>query len=147
MRRMVLAALAAAVVGGSASARVASTRVASTSPVAWVVMDSDTGTVLAEHEAHKHWPPASMAKMMTVLIAMERVRDKTASLDDPVRTSAWASRIGGSQVYLAQGETFPLGEMLRAVMIASSNDAAVAVAEHIAGSTDAFVELMNKRAK
>jgi len=147
MRRMVLAALAAAVVGGSASARVASTRVASTPPVAWVVMDSDTGTVLAEHEAHKHWPPASMAKMMTVLIAMERVRDKTASLDDPVRTSAWASRIGGSQVYLAQGETFPLGEMLRAVMIASANDAAVAVAEHIAGSTDAFVELMNKRAK
>src|SRR5262249_54569138 len=62
-------------------------------------------------------------------------------------TSAWASRIGGSQVYLAQGETFPLGEMLKAVMIASANDAAVAVAEHIAGSTEAFVDLMNKRAK
>ena len=142
MRRMVLAALVAAVVCGSASARVASTP-----PVAYVVMDSDTGTILAEHEAHKHWPPASMAKMMTVLIAMERVRDKTASLDDPVRTAAWASRIGGSQVYLAQGETFPLGEMLKAVMIASANDAAVAVAEHIAGSTEAFVDLMNKRAK
>jgi D-alanyl-D-alanine carboxypeptidase (penicillin-binding protein 5/6) len=116
-------------------------------PVAYIVMDADTGTVLAEHEAHKRWPPASMTKMMTVLIAMERVRDHQLSLDEPVRTSAWASRIGGSQVYLAEGETFPLGEMLQAIMIASANDAAVAVAEHIAGSTGAFVDLMNERAK
>jgi serine-type D-Ala-D-Ala carboxypeptidase (penicillin-binding protein 5/6) len=116
-------------------------------PVAWLVMDADSGTVLSEHEAHKHWPPASMAKMMTVLLAMERVRAGGASLDDPVRTSAWASRIGGSQVYLAEGESFPLGEMLKAVMIASANDAAVAVAEHLAGSTAAFVDLMNTRAR
>jgi len=88
-----------------------------------------------------------MAKMMTVLLAMERVRDGALALDTPVRTSAWASRIGGSQVYLAEGETFPLGELLKAVMIASANDAAVSVAEHIAGSTAAFVELMNGRAK
>jgi len=85
--------------------------------------------------------------MMTVLLAMERVRDGALALDTPVRTSAWASRIGGSQVYLAEGETFPLGELLKAVMIASANDAAVSVAEHIAGSTAAFVELMNARAK
>src|SRR5881392_1126947 len=116
-------------------------------PVAYVVMDADSGTVLAEHDAHKRWPPASMAKMMTVLIAMERVRDGSLTLDTPVRASAWASRIGGSQVYLAEGETFPLGELLKAVMIASANDAAVAVAEHVAGSTAAFVELMNARAK
>ena len=116
-------------------------------PVAYLVMDADSGTVLAERDAHKRWPPASMAKMMTVLVAMERVRDRSLSLDTPVRTSAWASRIGGSQVYLAEGETFPLGEMLKAVMIASANDAAVAVAEHIAGSSEAFVELMNARAK
>src|SRR5213594_758076 len=116
-------------------------------PVAYVVMDAESGTILAEHEAHKRWPPASMAKMMTVLVAMERVRDGALSLDTPVRTSAWASRIGGSQVYLAEGETFPLGELMKAVMIASANDAAVAVAEHIAGSTAAFVELMNARAK
>ncbi len=122
-------------------------RAAGTPPVAYVVMDSDTGSVLAEHEPHKRWPPASMAKMMTVLIAMERVRDHQLSLDDPVRTSAWASRIGGSQVYLAEGESFPLREMLKAIMIASANDAAVAVAEHIAGSTAAFVDLMNERAK
>src|SRR2546422_9713139 len=88
-----------------------------------------------------------MTKMMTVLLAMERVQDGALWLDEPVRTSAWASRIGGSQVYLAAGETFPLGEMLKAIMIASANDAAVAVAEHIAGTPAAFVELMNARAK
>ena len=116
-------------------------------PVAYYVIDSDGGTVLAEKDAHRRWPPASMTKMMTVLLAMERVRDGTLKLDEPVRASAWASRIGGSQVYLAEGETFPLGELLKAVMIASANDAAVAVAEHVAGSTAAFVELMNARAK
>lgn len=116
-------------------------------PVAYLVMDAGTGTVLAEKDAHRRWPPASMTKMMTVLIAMERVRDKSMSLDEPVRASAWASRIGGSQVYLAEGESFPLGDLLASIMIASANDAAVAVAEHIAGSTAAFVDLMNARAR
>src|SRR2546422_67751 len=105
-----------------------------TAPAAYLVVDADTGTVLAERDAHRRWPPASMTKMMTVLLAMERVQDGSLSLDEPVRTSAWASRIGGSQVYLAAGETFPLGEMLKAIMIASANDAAVAVAGHIAGA-------------
>ncbi len=142
MRKVVVA--AAMLVGTTARAVLARETAA---PVAYVVMDADSGTVLAEHDAHKRWPPASMAKMMTVLIAMERVRDGSLTLDTPVRASAWASRIGGSQVYLAEGETFPLGELLKAVMIASANDAAVAVAEHVAGSTAAFVELMNARAK
>src|SRR5438046_3733451 len=139
-----VAAAAAMLVGTTASALLARETAA---PVAYVVMDADSGTILAEHDAHKRWPPASMAKMMTVLLAMERVRDGALALDTPVRTSAWASRIGGSQVDRAEGETFPLGELLKAVMIASANDAAVAVAEHIAGSTAAFVELMNARAK
>ena len=142
MRSMV--ASAGVLVGAMASTVLAHVTAA---PVAYVVMDAESGTILGEHDAHKRWPPASMAKMMTVLIAMERVRDGTLSLDTPVRTSAWASRIGGSQVYLAEGETFPLGELLKAVMIASANDAAVAVAEHIAGSSAAFVEVMNARAK
>ena len=142
MRKVVVA--AAMLVGTTARAVLAREAAA---PVAYLVMDADSGTVLAEHDAHKRWPPASMAKMMTVLIAMERVRDGSLTLDTPVRASAWASRIGGSQVYLAEGETFPLGELLKAVMIASANDAAVAVAEHVAGSTAAFVELMNARAK
>lgn len=141
MRRMM--ALAAVVVAG----RLALAADARTTPVAYVLMDARTGMVLGERDAHKRWPPASMAKMMTVLIAMERVRSGSLSLDEPVRASAWASRIGGSQVYLAEGESFPLGEMLKAVMIASANDAAVAVAERIAGSPAAFVDLMNERAR
>ena len=116
-------------------------------PVAYYLVDADSGTVLAEQDAHRRWPPASMTKMMTVLLAMERVRAGTLKLDEPIRASAWASRIGGSQVYLREGEVFSLGQMLEAIMIASANDAAVAVAEHVAGSTAAFVDLMNARAK
>ncbi len=143
--RMAVAAVAGLVTAGGGPAWVGAA--SSTPPVAYVVMDADSGTVLAEKEPHKRWPPASMAKMMTVLLAMERVRGGTLKLDEPVRASKWASKIGGSQVYLAEGETFPLGEMLQAVMIASANDAAAAVAEHMAGSTTAFVDLMNARAR
>lgn len=120
---------------------------ARTGPVAYLVMDADTGAVLAERDSHKRWPPASMAKMMTVLIAMERVRDGSHKLDEPVLASAWASRIGGSQVFLAEGEVFTLGQLLEAIMVNSANDGSVAVAEHVAGSTDAFVVLMNERAR
>ncbi|MEB2286067.1 MAG: hypothetical protein B6D46_03770 [Polyangiaceae bacterium UTPRO1] len=112
-----------------------------------LLLDRDSGQVLFAKNEHRRWPPASMAKMMTVLIAMEQVRAQALRLDDPVIASAWASKIGGSQVYLAEGEQFRLGDLLASIMIASANDAAVAVAERIAGSTDAFVELMNQRAK
>lgn len=115
--------------------------------VAYLVADTETGTIIAEKDADKQWPPASMTKMMTVLIALEKVRDGAMTLDDPVSVSAKAAATGGSQVYLAQGETFTLGQMLEAIMISSANDASVAVAEHIAGTTPAFVELMNARAK
>ena len=147
--RVLMVAAWGALIASAAAARThrPEATTAATQPAAYLVLDADSGTVLAEHEAHRHWPPASMTKMMTVLIAMERVQDGSLSLDTPVHTSAWASRIGGSQVYLAAGEAFPLGEMLKAIMIASANDAAVAVAEHIAGSSAAFVELMNARAK
>jgi serine-type D-Ala-D-Ala carboxypeptidase (penicillin-binding protein 5/6) len=112
-----------------------------------ILIDRDSGKVLFAQNEHQPWPPASMAKMMTVLIALEAVRDGTLTMDDPVVTSVWASKMGGSQVYLKEGETFPLREMLRAVMIASANDAAMAVAERIGGTSEAFVELMNKRAQ
>ncbi len=112
-----------------------------------LLMDQDSGEVFFAHDENLPWPPASMVKMMTVLIAMEQVRAGALSLDDPVPTSAWASRMGGSQVYLAEGEQFPLRDMLAAIMISSANDASVAVAERIAGSTEAFVEMMNQRAK
>jgi len=112
-----------------------------------LLMDADSGEVLFAQDADVPWPPASMVKMMTVLLAMEQVRAGAISLEDMVPTSTWASQMGGSQVFLAEGEQFPLRDMLRAIMISSANDASVAVAERIGGSTDAFVELMNKRAQ
>jgi D-alanyl-D-alanine carboxypeptidase (penicillin-binding protein 5/6) len=112
-----------------------------------ILMDAASGTMLFEKDAHRQGPPASMTKMMLMLIVAERVRDGSLHWDDPVPTSAWASRIGGSQVYLKQGEVFSLGEMMQAIAIHSANDAAVAVAEAVAGSSEAFVDLMNERAK
>lgn len=111
------------------------------------MLDRDSGQVLFAKNEHLQWPPASMTKMMTLLITMEHVRDKAVGLDDMVTASAWASKIGGSQVYLREGERFPLRELLKAIVIASANDGAVAVAEYVAGSTGAFVDLMNQRAK
>ncbi len=112
-----------------------------------LLIDRDSGQVLFAKNEHLRWPPASMTKMMTVLIAMEQVRDGALALDDVVTASRWASQIGGSQVYLSEGEQFPLRDLLASIMIASANDASVAVAERIAGSADAFVGLMNQRAK
>jgi len=110
-----------------------------------VLMDSDSGEVLFAQNENVPWPPASMVKMMTVLVAMEQVQAGAITLDDMVPTSAWASQMGGSQVFLAPDEQFPLRDMLRAVMISSANDASVAVAELVGGSTEAFVEMMTKR--
>ncbi len=88
-----------------------------------------------------------MAKMMTVLLALEQVHAGKHSLAEPVVVSPHAAEQGGSQVFLKAGETFPLGDLLAAMMIPSANDAAVAVAEHLAGSTDVFVRRMNGRAR
>ncbi|MCC6765594.1 MAG: D-alanyl-D-alanine carboxypeptidase [Deltaproteobacteria bacterium] len=112
-----------------------------------LLLDRDSGQVLFAKNEHLRWPPASMTKMMTVLLALEQVRAHALRLDDPIIASAWASKIGGSQVYLAEGEQFTLGDLLGSIMIASANDASVAVSERIAGSTDAFVAMMNERAK
>src|SRR5690606_1292823 len=104
-----------------------------------VLADAETGELLFAKEERLRWPPASMVKMMTVLVALEEVAAGKARLDDLVLVSANASRMGGSQVYLAEGERFPLRDLLAATMIHSANDAAVAVAEHLRGSTTAFV--------
>ncbi len=112
-----------------------------------ILINARSGEVLHEHNAHRQHPPASMVKMMLVLLVMERLDAGTLTLEDPVVTSARASTFGGSQVYLKQGEVFPLGEMMQAVMIHSANDASVAVAEFLAGSTEACVARMNSRAR
>lgn len=112
-----------------------------------ILIEPESGKVLFEKDAHIPEPPASMVKMMTTLIALEKIQNGALQLTDPVITSRWAAQMGGSQVYLKEGETLTVEEMLKAIMIHSANDATTALAEHIAGSTDAFVDLMNEKAE
>ena len=112
-----------------------------------IVVDAATGNVLFEDKADLKGYPASMLKLMDLLIILEKIERKEITLQDQVPVSAKASHIGGSRVWLAEKESFPLDEMLYALMIQSANDVAAALAEKIAGTTDAFVELMNKRAQ
>jgi len=112
-----------------------------------LVIDADTGLVLASTNAQARRQPASMLKMMTELIVLEHVADGDMKMDEIVTVSARSSNMGGSQVYLKHGETFTVEELLAALAIHSANDAAVALAEHLAGSVEAFVDLMNMRAQ
>ena len=105
-----------------------------------------TGTVIFEANDHTPWPTASLAKMMLMLIVADKIHDGSLKLTDNVTSSRKAAAMGGSQVYLKEGETFSLDDMMKAVVVHSANDAAVAVAEYIAGSTDAFVVMMNQKA-
>lgn len=111
-----------------------------------LLMEKETGTVLYEQDAHKTLPPASVTKIMTMLLVMEALDSGAISRDDPVTISANAAGMGGSQVYLKQGEQFPVWELLKCVAVVSGNDCAVALAEHIAGSEESFVARMNERA-
>ena len=110
------------------------------------VMEPVTGTVIFEANDRKPWPTASLAKMMLMLIVDEKIHDGSLKLTDNVTTSRKAAEMGGSQVYLKEGETFSLDGMMKAIVVHSANDASVAVAEYIAGSTDAFVTMMNQHA-
>jgi serine-type D-Ala-D-Ala carboxypeptidase (penicillin-binding protein 5/6) len=112
-----------------------------------IVVEAATGKVLFEDKADAKGYPASMLKLMDLLIILEKTEQKKISFQDPVTVSAKASHIGGSRVWLAEKETFTVDEMLYALIVQSANDVAVALAEKLAGSTDAFVELMNKRAQ
>ena len=112
-----------------------------------IVLDAATSKVLYEDQADAKGYPASVLKLMDLLIILEKIEQKQLSLQDQVPVSAKASHTGGSRVWLAEKESFTVDEMLYALMIQSANDAAVALAEKVAGSTDAFLELMNRRAK
>ena len=109
--------------------------------------DADTGKVLFEDNADMQWPPASMAKMMLLLIASEAVKDGRFALTDPVRVSERSAHTGGSRVGLEEGQIYPLGELMKAALIKSANDAAVAIAEKVGGSVEATVRMMNRRAQ
>lgn len=115
--------------------------------VSAILIEPNTGQVLYEQNADAPRAPASIAKTMLELVVLEKIQAGELKLDDPITASAWASKIGGSQVYLREGEVFPLEDLMKAIVIHSANDACVAVAEHIAGSADGFVDLMNIEAR
>jgi len=112
-----------------------------------IVTDAATGAVLVEDNADARGFPASITKLMTFFVVMDQVDAGRITLDDPITVSAEAARTGGSQVYLKQGEVFTVDDLLYALMIQSANDAAVALSTHAAGSREAFVELMNAKAR
>ena len=111
-----------------------------------VLMDVETGTVLAEQNAHDPLPPASVTKVMTMLLIMEAIDDGRIGWEDPVTASETAAAKGGSQIFLQAGETMTVSDLLKSIAVSSANDAACAMAEHLAGSEQAFVEKMNQRA-
>jgi D-alanyl-D-alanine carboxypeptidase (penicillin-binding protein 5/6) len=111
-----------------------------------LLMEPETRTVMFENNAHKVWPTASLAKMMIAMIVASKLADGSLKLSDRITASRNAADMGGSQVYLKEGETFSLDDMMKAIMVHSANDASVAVAEYIGGSTDAFVQMMNREA-
>ena len=112
-----------------------------------ILIERDTGTVLYEKNSNEELPPASMTKIMTMLLIMEAIDEGKLSWNEKVRTSEYAASMGGSQIFLEPGEEMTTKEMLRGIAIGSGNDASVAMAERIAGSEDAFVDMMNAKAK
>ena len=111
-----------------------------------VLMEATTGAVLYEQNANEALPPASVTKIMTLLLVMEAMEAGKFTMKDMVSASELAASMGGSQIYLKVGETMTVEDMLKSVVISSANDAAVALAEFVSGDVSSFVELMNKRA-
>lgn len=141
-KRILLLLLAAAVLVGSAAAAELEVEAPSA-----ILMEAATGTVLWEHNCHERLAPASVTKVMTLLLVMEALESGQISWDDPVIASETAAAKGGSQIYLEAGEALSMDEMLKAVVVSSANDCATALAEHVAGSEGAFVARMNQRAQ
>lgn len=112
-----------------------------------LLMDVATGTVLYEADAHTKLAPASVTKVMTMLLVMEAIDSCRIGWDDTVTASEAAAAKGGSQIFLKVGETMSVSDMIKSVAVSSANDCACALAEHIAGSEAAFVEMMNTRAE
>ena len=111
-----------------------------------VLMEASTGKILYAHNPAEAMPPASVTKIMTLLLVMERIDEGALKWEDTVTASAHAASMGGSQIYLKEGEQMTARDLIKSVVIASANDAAVALAEHTYGSEEAFVKRMNERA-
>lgn len=112
-----------------------------------IVIDVKTGKILFEQDADARIPPASLTKIMSMLVTLDRVSARRVSLKDKVRVSRTAARQGGSRMHIRQGEVITLDKLLMGMAVSSGNDASVAVAEHVAGSAPAFVRLMNAEAR
>jgi D-alanyl-D-alanine carboxypeptidase (penicillin-binding protein 5/6) len=112
-----------------------------------VTMDVDTGTIIFEKNKDAKLPPASITKIMTMLLVMEALDQGKIKMDEKVRTSEYAASMGGSQIFLETGEEMTVQDMLKGIAMASGNDASVAMAEKLAGSEQAFVQMMNTRAE
>lgn len=110
-----------------------------------IVVDAATGDILFEDKADAQGYPASCIKLMDLLVILEKIEEGSLKLDDNVTVTAESSTMGGSQVYLKEGEIFTIDELLYALMVQSGNDAAVALAIHVAGTKDGFTELMNEK--
>ncbi len=111
------------------------------------LMEAKTGKVLYSHNADERYEPASVTKIMSLILVFEAIDDGVISLDTKVTASSHASSMGGSQIWLEEGETMTVNEMLKAVVVASANDCTVALAELVCGSEEGFVSVMNSRAK
>lgn len=111
-----------------------------------VLMEKETGKVLDEKSAYEHYPIASMTKLMTILLTLEKIDLGELNLTDKVNVSENANGMGGSQIFLDANAEYELGELLKSVIVASANDSSVAIAEHIAGSENNFVRMMNQKA-
>lgn len=146
VRRALLSILLVSCAAPSFAARAKIPTISSDPYTSAIVVDAATGKVLFEENADARVYPASVIKLMDFLLILEWLEAGKAKLTDWVRVTPEAARMGGSQVYLAEGETFSLDDMLYALSIKSANDVAVALAIHFAGTPDGFVKLMNKRA-
>lgn len=112
-----------------------------------ILMEAETGTVLFEQDADKELPPASVTKVMTLLLIFDALKEGKISLDEEVTTSEYAASMGGSQVFLEVGEKQTVDTLIKCIAVASANDACVAMAERVAGTEEQFVQRMNERAK
>ncbi|WP_206424299.1 D-alanyl-D-alanine carboxypeptidase family protein [Cohnella candidum] len=112
-----------------------------------ILMDADSGTVVFEKNSHAALPPASITKIMTMLLVMEAIDQGRLKMTDKVQTSEYAASMGGSQIFLEPGEVMSVEDMLKGVALASGNDASVALAEKLGGSEAEFVRMMNEKAK
>ena len=111
-----------------------------------ILMERETGTVIFEKDADTRTAPASITKIMTTLLIIEEIEGGRLGLEDMVSTSARAASMGGSQIYLEEGEQMTVRDMLKAIVVSSANDASVAMAEHLAGTEETFTQRMNERA-